>query len=362
MSPRSGARGHRSRPPSAVPHRRRSSAVSSSCHAAERCPVVGSPTACSSWSTDWHIATAHAAASIWGPAGETSGGGGFGLGTRSPHPVIATRARPRPAIRSFTARWWQDRGFGVRLYAAGLRPDRPGVHTTVRSQAPTPTVPDHGAVDDYELLDVGDGMRLERFGTRIVIRPHPGAQGPRGDPGAWRSATLKFESGRGWTGPDTGDPWQIGDRRSDHRAAPDRDGPGGPVPGTAGVVGVAPGPGCARQGRAQPVRVLRPGDAGRGDGRRIGRPRRRIPAHGRLGAAERRVVGARRAAGPLDRRRCGCLRRTRGPAWPALRRCRARPPSYGHGPRGRGWRLEDDLAPLLHQVASWSTPRRGSCC
>ena len=27
------------------------------------------------------------------------------------------------------------------------------------------------------------------------------------------------------------------------------------------------------------------------------------------------------------------------------------PPSYGHGPRGRGWRLEDDLAPLLHQVA-----------
>ena len=27
------------------------------------------------------------------------------------------------------------------------------------------------------------------------------------------------------------------------------------------------------------------------------------------------------------------------------------PPSYGHGPRGRGWRLEDDLAPLLHQVS-----------
>ena len=27
------------------------------------------------------------------------------------------------------------------------------------------------------------------------------------------------------------------------------------------------------------------------------------------------------------------------------------PPSYGHGPRGRGWRLEDDLAPLLRQIA-----------
>ena len=32
------------------------------------------------------------------------------------------------------------------------------------------------------------------------------------------------------------------------------------------------------------------------------------------------------------------------------------PPSYGHGPRGRGWRLEDDLAPLLLRLRSWSTP------
>ena len=31
------------------------------------------------------------------------------------------------------------------------------------------------------------------------------------------------------------------------------------------------------------------------------------------------------------------------------------PPSYGHGPRGRGWRLEDDLAPLLRQVAELVT-------
>ena len=33
------------------------------------------------------------------------------------------------------------------------------------------------------------------------------------------------------------------------------------------------------------------------------------------------------------------------------------PPSYGHGPRGRGWRLEDDLAPLLRQVAELVTAK-----
>lgn len=56
-------------------------------------------------------------------------------------------------------------------------------------------------LDDYELLDCGDGARLERFGRLVVDRPAPGALAPRRDPGAWAAADLRFEPGRGWSGP-----------------------------------------------------------------------------------------------------------------------------------------------------------------
>jgi 23S rRNA (cytosine1962-C5)-methyltransferase len=62
----------------------------------------------------------------------------------------------------------------------------------------------------YELLDFGDGARLERFGTRTVDRPHPGALGARRDPEAWDSADLRFERDRGWTGrAAAGGPWSV---------------------------------------------------------------------------------------------------------------------------------------------------------
>lgn len=57
----------------------------------------------------------------------------------------------------------------------------------------------HGG-DDYELLDCGDGARLERFGPMVVDRPAPGALTPRRDPAAWPAADLRFEPGRGWSG------------------------------------------------------------------------------------------------------------------------------------------------------------------
>ena len=52
--------------------------------------------------------------------------------------------------------------------------------------------------NDYELLDAGDGRRLERFGQAVVDRPAPTATGPRRDWAAWRGATLRFDPGRGW--------------------------------------------------------------------------------------------------------------------------------------------------------------------
>ncbi len=53
----------------------------------------------------------------------------------------------------------------------------------------------------YDLIDVGGGARLERFGERTVDRPHPVALGSRRNPEAWRHADLRFDRERGWTGP-----------------------------------------------------------------------------------------------------------------------------------------------------------------
>jgi 23S rRNA (cytosine1962-C5)-methyltransferase len=65
-------------------------------------------------------------------------------------------------------------------------------------------------VPPYELLDVGAGGRLERFGERVVDRPAPAALDERGDPGAWRVADLRYDRDRGWSGPaaDAG-PWTV---------------------------------------------------------------------------------------------------------------------------------------------------------
>ena len=53
----------------------------------------------------------------------------------------------------------------------------------------------------YELLDVGDGRRLERFGALVVDRPARGADAPRRDPGAWAGA-ITYRDGRGWAAAD----------------------------------------------------------------------------------------------------------------------------------------------------------------
>ena len=50
----------------------------------------------------------------------------------------------------------------------------------------------------YELIDAGDGRRLERFGDLVVERPAPSADTARRDTGAWASADLVFERLDGW--------------------------------------------------------------------------------------------------------------------------------------------------------------------
>jgi 23S rRNA (cytosine1962-C5)-methyltransferase len=58
--------------------------------------------------------------------------------------------------------------------------------------------------DRVELLDAGDGRRLDRFGSLTVDRPAPSAVGPRRDPSAWRGADLRFDAGGGWSRPGAG--------------------------------------------------------------------------------------------------------------------------------------------------------------
>jgi 23S rRNA (cytosine1962-C5)-methyltransferase len=61
-----------------------------------------------------------------------------------------------------------------------------------------------------ELVDAGEGRRLERFGARLVDRPAPTAVEPRRDPAAWEPANLRFDPGEGWLGePAALESWQV---------------------------------------------------------------------------------------------------------------------------------------------------------
>jgi 23S rRNA (cytosine1962-C5)-methyltransferase len=47
---------------------------------------------------------------------------------------------------------------------------------------------------DYELIDFGDGRKLERFGTVVLDRPSPAADGiVKARPDAWREATARYD-------------------------------------------------------------------------------------------------------------------------------------------------------------------------
>ena len=64
----------------------------------------------------------------------------------------------------------------------------------------------------YELLDAGDGRRLDRFGERVVDRPAPSATDRRlGDFLTWRRADLRFDAASGgWFGEGAAlEPWTV---------------------------------------------------------------------------------------------------------------------------------------------------------
>jgi 23S rRNA (cytosine1962-C5)-methyltransferase len=213
-------------------------------------------------------------------------------------------------------------------------------------------------VEDYELIDAGEGRRLERFGGHVVDRPHPGADDRQRAPERWRDADLRFEREVGWRG-DAGGAWvvtvddlrlelrttaagQVGmfpehaavlpwlrDRITDHEGAPSVLN----LFAYTGLVTLA----LARAGASV--------------------------AH--VDAAKPSVEWARRNAdlnGLADRPIRWLVDDARGFVAREIRRGRRYdgvvldPPTYGHGTSGKAWRVERDLGPLLDDVRRLLAP------
>jgi 23S rRNA (cytosine1962-C5)-methyltransferase len=216
-------------------------------------------------------------------------------------------------------------------------------------------------VDDHELLDVGGGARLDRFGDRTVDRPYPAAVGSRQAPEAWSGADLRYDRDGGWSGGAGGpadlEPWlvRLAGLTLELRAT------------DAGQVGLFPEHALRLPWLADQV-AARAATAEGDD-----RPRVLhlfaytglvTLALARAGAAVAHVDASRPSvawarvnaahSGLADRPIRWLVDDARGFAAREVRRERRYdgvvldPPSYGHGEaRGSTWRLEDDLMPLL---------------
>jgi 23S rRNA (cytosine1962-C5)-methyltransferase len=211
-----------------------------------------------------------------------------------------------------------------------------------------------GAGGDIELLDFGDAGRLERFGDRVVDRPHPAALGARHDPSAWPGADLRYDRDGGWTGPAaaagewtvavdgiplllrTTDAGQCGLFPEHIEMLPwlrDR---------VAGRVAAGEGPavlhlfaytGLATLGMAATGAAVTHVDASRPT---IGWARRNAESAGLVDRPIRWIVDDVRAFTEREARR--------GRRYDGLV---LDPPSYGHGAGGQAWAIEGDLEPLL---------------
>lgn len=63
---------------------------------------------------------------------------------------------------------------------------------------------------DYELLDAGDGEKLERFGALVVARPSPASRAPRFAAALWSAAAARFTPDGGWrVTASPPDPWIV---------------------------------------------------------------------------------------------------------------------------------------------------------
>jgi 23S rRNA (cytosine1962-C5)-methyltransferase len=216
-------------------------------------------------------------------------------------------------------------------------------------------------MEAHELLDAGDGRRLERFGDHVVDRPAPTAWLESRAPTRWAEADLRFDRDVGWTGlglAATRAGWviEIADVRLELR------------PTDAGQVGLFPE-------HATMLPWL------------IDRVRKRDEpsilnlfaytglitlALAHAGAAVAHVDAARSAVAWARRNAALTVVEDRPIRWLVddarafvareVRRGRRYhgvvldPPTYGHGTGGKAWRIDRDLEPLLADVRRLLVP------
>jgi len=230
----------------------------------------------------------------------------------------------------------------------------------------------HPAFEGYELVDSGDGEKLERFGSVVLRRPDPQALWRPADPRRWKSAHLTFvrESDRGGR-------WEPGPD-----APPETRGPEAewlcpafglrlcvrPTPFKH--VGVFP----EQAVNWELVRRVRPrlGDAPRllnlfaytGAASLVGLQAGYEVTHVDASKASLTWASDNLAASGLarDAMRLLCedalafARREvrRGSRYEVIL---VDPPHYGRGPRGETWRFEEGMAPLLEALAELCAER-----
>ena len=215
---------------------------------------------------------------------------------------------------------------------------------------------------DLELLDCGDGRRLERFGRVVVDRPAPAATMPRRLTDAdWAKPDLRWAKGA-WIRGAAADPWTVAVGGLTLECRPAAGGQTGVFPehaatwgwldaavrASATALGREPevlslfaytggaSLACARAGaRVAHVDASRPA---------VGWARRNAELSGLAEAPIRWLVDDARAFVRRERRRG---RRYDGVVLD--------PPSYGHGEGA--WQIEDDLPALLEDLAALCGPR-----
>lgn len=231
-------------------------------------------------------------------------------------------------------------------------------------------------MNDYELIDFGDGRRLERFGSLILDRLCPVAEGLRPkSPGAWKRADARFTAREKSKTSDRGD-WTASTSRGEEYF-----GNGKLEPWTVslglfqielrgtpfGHVGVFPEQqpnwefiarqiGEAAKNRTETIRVLN------------------LFAYTGGSSLAAATAGPNVEVVHVDSSKSAVDRARRNGEWNGLRiRCIVEdvrkfirrelkrnnrydvvildPPGYGHGVKGEAWKLADDLPPLLEDLA-----------
>jgi 23S rRNA (cytosine1962-C5)-methyltransferase len=222
-----------------------------------------------------------------------------------------------------------------------------------------PVSRDDALVEDYELIDAGDGRRLERFGDRVVDRPYPAADSPPRAPGRWQEADLRFERDGGWQGAVEDDRWTVALANLRFELRPTAAGQVGLFPEHAGLLPWLQGR-VAEQPDAAAVLNL------------FAYTGLITLALARAGASVAHVDAAKPSVDWA--RRNAALNRLGdrpirwlvddAPAFVAREIRRGRrydgvvldPPTYGHGASGKAWRLDRDLPPLLDDLQRLLAP------